>query len=113
MICNTSFKQTTKTQSIAPSSVARGGAGGYSPPPHWPVNQNVESEKCHVFSSFETAFFCAGIDEKGFKAFFETYIQGGLLCPNLKSQINENFPKNKQSNLIASVKTPNISFINK
>ena len=32
------------------------------------------------------------------------------------SQINENFekmPENKQSNLIANVKTPNIGFINK
>ena len=32
------------------SSVARGGGGGYSPPPHWPVNQNAEKEKYHVLA---------------------------------------------------------------
>ena len=40
----------------------------------------------------------------------------GANCQKLKSQINENFekmPENKQSNLIANVKTPNIGFINK
>ena len=40
---------------------------------------------------------------------------GGANCQKLESQINENFekmPTNKQSNLIADVKTPNIGFIN-
>ena len=32
-------------------------------PLHWPVNQNAELEKYHVFSSFETVF-CAEIDKK-------------------------------------------------
>ena len=44
------------------------------------------------------------------------HIFRGANGQKLKSQINENFekmPKNKQSNLIANVKTPNIGFINK
>ena len=40
----------------------------------------------------------------------------GANCQKLKLQINENFekmPENKQSNLIANLKTPNMGFINK
>ena len=40
----------------------------------------------------------------------------GANCQKLKLQINENFEKmseNKQSNLIANLKTPNMGFINK
>ena len=61
-------------------------------------------------------FFALELTKKLFKASFETYIQGGANCQKLKSQINENFekmPKNKQPNLIANVKTPNIAFIYK
>ena len=39
----------------------------------------------------------------------------GANCQKLKLQINENFekmPENKQSNLIANLKTPNMGFIN-
>ena len=40
----------------------------------------------------------------------------GANCQKLKLQINENsekMPENKQSNLIANLKTPNMGFINK
>ena len=62
-------------------------------------------------------FFALELTKKLFKASFKTYIQGeGANSQKLKSQINKNFekmPENKQSNLIANVKTPNIAFIYK
>ena len=67
-----------------------------------------------MFLALLRLFFALELTKKRFKALFETY--RGANCQNLKSQINENFekmPENKQSNLIANVKTPNIGFINK
>ena len=44
------------------SSVAReGGAGSYSPPLYWHVDQNAQWEKHYVFSTFE-AVLCTGVD---------------------------------------------------
>ena len=77
----------------------------------------MQNKKNTTFLPLLRLFFALELTEKWFKASFETYIQGGgANCQKLKSQINENFekmPENKQSNLIANVKTHYTGFINK
>ena len=68
------------SQSTSASSVARvGGGGGGLQPPHWPVNQNAESEKT-TFLALLRLLFVLEWTKKWLKPSFETYIQGGLIC---------------------------------
>ena len=56
------LKSNHEAESVAKQFVLRSIArGGYSPPPHWPADQNAELGKYHVFSTFKT-FFCPGLD---------------------------------------------------
>ena len=74
----------------------------------------MQNRKNTTFLALLRLFFALELTKKWFKVSLETYIQGELIYQNLKSQINEKkMPENKQSNLIANVKTPNIGFINK
>ena len=61
--------------------------------PHWPVNQNAELGKYHVFSSSETVFLRWNALKSDLKYLFKHIFRGELLCQKLKSQINENFEK--------------------
>ena len=68
------------------------------------------------FYLFWGCFFALEWTKKWFKASFETYIQGGDNFKKIKVTNQSKFwkmPNNKQSNFIASVKTPNIGFIKK
>ena len=75
----------------------------------------MQNKENTTFLALLRLFFVLELTKKWFKASFETYSTGAN-CQKLKLQINENFekmPENKQSNLIANLKTPNMGFINK
>ena len=58
----------------------------------------MQNKKNNTFLAFLSLFFALELTKKWLKAFFETYIQGGLICQKLKSQINENFKKCPKTN---------------
>ena len=71
-------------KSVQFSSVARGGSGGggYSPFFIGPSNK-MQNKENTTFLSFLKLLFVLEWTKKWFKAFFETYIQGGgLICQN-------------------------------
>ena len=52
-----------------------------------------QNKKNTTFLALLRLSFALELTKKWFKAFFETYIQRGLICQKLKSPINENFRK--------------------
>ena len=94
----------------AHSSVAK---GGYTPP--LGLSTKLQNKKNTTFLALLRLFFALELITKWFKASFKTYIRGGGGGDNC--QTNQwkllKMPQNKKSNLIASVKMPNIGFIHK
>ena len=75
----------------------------------------MQNKENTTFLALLRLFFSLELTKSDLKHHLK-HIFRGANCQKLKSQINENFekmPENKQSNLIANVKTPNIGFINK
>ena len=51
----------------------------------------MEKKENTIVLALLRLFFALEWTKKWFKASFETYIRGGLICQNLNSLINENF----------------------
>ena len=76
----------------------------------------MQNKENTTFLVFLRLLFVLEWAKKRFKASFETYIQGGGANLSKIKVTNQGklrkMPKNKQSNLNANLKMPNISFIN-